>query len=203
MNEIRHIVFDVGNVLILWERDRPYRELIPDEAERRRFLGEVCTMEWHLTLDDGVGIDDAIAGLVVRFPHEAELIRAYKSRWLDTIPGAIDGTVEILEALVAKGHDVTALSNFNQDLFRVTREAYPFLDLFRGVTVSGERKLVKPDPAIYAHHAEAFGLTPEATLFFDDVARNIDAARAAGWNAELFTEPAKMRSDLARYGIAV
>ena len=77
--------------------------------------------------------------------------------------------MEILEALVANGHDVTALTNFNQDLFRITREAYPFLDLFRGVTVSGEQRMVKPDPAIYAHHAEAFGLAPAATLFFDDV----------------------------------
>src|SRR5687768_15655748 len=160
--EIRHIVFDVGKVLVNWERDRPYREIIPDEAERRRFLEEICSMEWHQTLDEGAGIDDAIADLSARFPHEAERIRAYKSRWLDSIPSAIDGTVEILEALVAQGRDVTALTNFNQDLFRITREAYPFLDLFRGITVSGEQRLVKPDPAIFAHHAAAFGLEPAA-----------------------------------------
>ena len=201
MTDIRHIVLDIGNVLLLWERDRPYRELIPDDAERERFLREVCSMEWHLRLDEGVGIDDAIAEVTAKFPHEAELIRAYKSRWLDTLPGAIQGTVEILEALVEQGRDVTALTNFNQDLFRLTVPAYPFLELFRGVTVSGERKMVKPDPAIYAHHAEAFGLEPRATLFFDDSAKNIDAARKAGWNAELFTTPEQMRADLGRYGI--
>jgi 2-haloacid dehalogenase len=203
MTEIRHIVFDIGNVLLLWERDRPYRELIPDEGERERFLREICSMEWHLTLDEGVGIDDALAALEDRFPHEAERIRSYKSRWLDTLPGAIDGTVQILEALVAQGRDVTALTNFNQDLFRLTVPAYPFLNLFRGITVSGEARMVKPDPAIYAHHAEAFGLEPAATLFFDDNRRNIDAARAAGWNAEIFVDPDTMRADLARYGIEV
>jgi 2-haloacid dehalogenase len=201
--EIRHIVFDVGKVLVNWERDRPYRELIPDEAERRRFLEEICSMEWHQTLDEGAGIDDAIAELSARFPHEAERIRNYKARWLDSIPSAIDGTVEILEALVAQGRDVTALTNFNQDLFRMTQEAYPFLSLFRGITVSGEQRLVKPDPKIYAHHAEAFGLDPAATLFFDDSAPNIAAAQKAGWNAELFTSAQKMRDDLGRYGIAV
>lgn len=203
MSDIRHIVFDVGKVLILWERDRPYRDLIPDPVERQRFLDEVCSMEWHLTLDDGAGIDDAVAGLVERFPHQAELIRAYKSRWLDTIPGAIEGSVAILEALVAQGHDVTALTNFNQDLFRITQGEYPFLNLFRGVTVSGEQRMSKPDPAIFEHHARAFALTPEATLFFDDSARNIDAARKAGWNAELFTTPEQVRVDLKRYGITV
>src|SRR3712207_6517910 len=111
--EIRHIVFDVGNVLLLWDRDRAYRELIPDAAARRRFLDEVCTMEWHATLDEGAAIDDAIAELSKKFPAEAERIRSYKSRWLDTLPGAIEGTVEILQDLVAAGHDVTALTNFN------------------------------------------------------------------------------------------
>ena len=190
-------------MLIRWERDRPYRELIPDQAERERFLSEVCTMEWHLTLDNGVGIDTAIAELTEKFPHQVALIRAYKERWLESIPGAIDGTVAILERLVRQGRDVTALTNFNQDLFRVTVSAYPFLRLFRGVTVSGEQRMTKPDPAIYAHHAEAFALSPPATLFFDDSPPNIAAARAAGWNAELFTRPERMREDLGRYGILV
>jgi HAD superfamily hydrolase (TIGR01509 family) len=203
MTEIRHIVFDVGNVLVNWERDRPYRELIPDEAERRRFLEEICSMEWHATLDEGVGIDEAIAGLTAKFPHEAERIRNYKERWLDSIPSAITGTVEILEALIAQGRDVTALTNFNQDLFRTTQEAYPFLSLFRGITVSGEQRMVKPDPKIYVHHAEGFGLQPAATLFFDDSPPNIAAAEKAGWNAELFTGPEKMREDLWRYGIGI
>ena len=203
MTEIRHIVFDIGNVLIRWDRERPYRELIPDEAERKRFLDEVCSMEWHLTLDEGVGIDDAIAEVTEKFPHHAELIAAYKSRWLDTLPGAIEGTVEILEALVSQCRDVTALTNFNQDLFRLTVPAYPFLNSFRGVTVSGECRMVKPDPAIYAHHAKAFGLDPRATLFFDDSAKNVEAARHAGWNAELFTTPEQIRADLGRYGIMI
>ena len=203
MTDIRHIVFDIGNVLLLWDRDRPYRELIPDAAERERFLTRICSMEWHLTLDEGVGIDEAIAEISQRFPHQAELIRAYKSRWLDTLPGAIEGTVDILEALVEQGRDVTALTNFNQDLFRLTVSAYPFLNRFRGITVSGERKMVKPDPAIYAHHAEAFGLQPAATLFFDDSPPNIEAAQKAGWNAEIFTSPHRMREDLGRYGVSV
>jgi HAD superfamily hydrolase (TIGR01509 family) len=63
--------------------------------------------------------------------------------------------------------------------------------------------MVKPNPAIYAHHAEAFGLEPRATLFFDDVLANVEAAREAEWNAEVFTSPEGMRADLQRYGIAV
>ncbi|SEP66746.1 2-haloacid dehalogenase [Faunimonas pinastri] len=203
MNEIRHIVFDIGNVLLHWERERPYRRLIPDAVKRRHFLTEICSDAWHHRLDEGVPVDEAIAELVARHPEHEDLIRAYKTEWLEMLPGAIGGTVEILERLVADGRDVTALTNFNQDLFQITVPEYPFLRIFRGVTVSGEKRLIKPDPAIYEEHARAFGLEPSATLFFDDMERNVAAARAAGWNAEVFTDPEGLRRDLARYGIAI
>jgi HAD superfamily hydrolase (TIGR01509 family) len=83
----------------------------------------------------------------------------------------------------------------------VTVAAYPFLKLFRGVTVSGLERMIKPDPAIYARHADAFGLSPGATLFFDDSPPNVAAARAVGWNAEIFIDAKHMRDDLARYGV--
>ena len=111
--------------------------------------------------------------------------------------------MEILEELLEAGRDVTALTNFNQDLFAVTVEAYPFLGRFRGVTVSGTERMVKPDPAIYARHAELWCLDPAAVLFFDDSPANVEAARKAGWQAELFTEAAQMRRDLARQGVAL
>ena len=63
-------------------------------------------------------------------------------------------------------------------------------------------KLAKPDRAIFDRHAKDFGLDPRATLFFDDNRHNVEGARAAGWNAELFTGPEQMRADLRRYGVA-
>ena len=71
------------------------------------------------------------------------------------------------------------------------------------MTVSAHTGYAKPDPDIYRHHAEAFGLSPPHVLFFDDVMKNIVAAREAGWNAEQFTGADRMRADLTRYGIVV
>lgn len=47
MTEIRHIVFDIGRVLIQWDPELPYRRLLPDAEERRRFLAEICTSAWN------------------------------------------------------------------------------------------------------------------------------------------------------------
>lgn len=117
------------------------------------------------------------------------------------VPGDIPESVAILSALIAGGHDVTALTNFAADTFEEAVARFPFLATFRGVTVSGRIRLCKPERAIYDHHVAMHGLDPAATLFFDDTAANVIAAREAGWNAELFVDAAGMRADLVRYGV--
>ncbi len=201
MTEIRHIVFDLGNVLLNWDPDVPFRRLIPDEAERKRFLTEICSGAWNLEQDRGRSWEDAADVLVAEHPEHEALIRAYRRHWPEMLTGSIEESVAILEALVDDGHDVTALSNWAADTFAETKSQFPFLDRFRGVTVSAHVGMVKPDLAIYRHHADEFGLTPAATLFIDDNPHNVEAAREAGWKAERFVSPAGLRADLARHGI--
>jgi 2-haloacid dehalogenase len=202
MSDIRHIVFDLGQVLIRWEPERPYRRLIPDEAARRKFLSEICTPAWNLEQDRGRSWPEAEAALIAEHPEEADLIRAFRRNWNEMVPDEIPGTAAIVDGLVDSGADVTALTNFAPDTFLEAEQRFPVFRRFRGVTVSGRVGLVKPDPAIYRHHADAFGLDPGRTLFFDDSAANVEAARKVGWNAELFTGADRMRQDLKRYGVA-
>jgi HAD superfamily hydrolase (TIGR01509 family) len=200
---ILHIVFDLGNVLLAWDPEIPYRRLIPDDAERRRFLEEICTLQWNAEQDRGRTWREAEDLLIADHPELEPLIRAYFENHHEMLTGAIPGTVAILEALIEAGWDVTALTNYSAETFPKAQAIYPILARFRGITVSGRARIMKPDLAIYRLHTDTFGLDPAATLFFDDNAKNVEAARAAGWNAELFTSPEKMRDDLARYGIAV
>jgi len=128
-------------------------------------------------------------------------IRAFRKYWQEMVPHAYVETVSLLERLIAEGRDVTMLTNFASDTFREVQTLYPFLTLPRGVTVSGDVKLIKPDIAIYETHARTFGLTPSATLFIDDSVANVEAARLAGWHAVHFVDPEKLKADLASYGI--
>ncbi len=203
VNEIRHFVFDIGRVLVDWDPEVPYRRLIPDEAERRYFLTHVCTHEWNIEQDRGRSWREAEDVLIAEYPEHEAMIRAFRVHWAEMLPRHDPDTLAIRDALLNQGRDVTALTNFAADTFAEARVLFPFLNTFRGITVSADIGLMKPELAIYRHHETAFGLDPAATLFFDDSLANIEGARAAGWKAEQFTGAEKMRADLARYGVAV
>jgi 2-haloacid dehalogenase len=200
---IEHIVFDIGRVLIHWDPETPYRDLIPDADERAHFLAEICSPAWNLEQDRGRSWAAAEDLLIARHPEKAELIRAYRRHWHAMVPHAYDGSVEILRALVAQGMDVTLLTNFATDTFREASERFLFLQETRGATVSGEIGLIKPDRAIYDHHAKSFALDPARSLFIDDVPANVDGARAAGWEAIQFLNAEQLRRDLAAHGVTL
>ena len=202
MREVRHVVFDIGKVLIHYDPELAYLDLIEDEAERRDFLATICTSDWNIEQDRGRSWEEAEALLIARHPERETHIRAFRRNWRKMVPHAYGDSVEILEAVIAAGHDVTMLTNFAADTFREAQAIFPFLKLGRGVTVSGEVRLIKPDPAIYEMHVRSFDLDPAATLFIDDSPKNVEGAIAAGWQAVAFTDAATLRSDLARLGVA-
>lgn len=202
MMDIHHIVFDVGRVLVHYDPHQGYYDLLPDISERTAFLTDVCSSAWNQEQDRGRTWEEAEAEAIARHPDKQDLIRAFRRNWHLMVSHEYPESVAVLRALLARGHDVTLLTNFAADTFREAQRRFPALAETRGATVSGEVKLIKPDPAIYAHHTKSFGLTPSSTLFFDDSPANIEAARSVGWNAELFTSVAKLRDDLERHGIA-
>lgn len=201
MNEIRHIVFDVGKVLVHYDPHLAYIELLPDITEREAFLRDVCTSDWNVEQDRGRSWDEAETEAIGRHPDKGDLIRAFRRNWHRMVSHAYEDSVAILRALIGAGHDVTLLTNFAADTFREAQQRFPFLTEARGVTVSGLVRLLKPDVEIYRRHAADFGLLPEATLFFDDSPKNVEGAREAGWNAEVFTSAAAMKDALTRYGV--
>lgn len=201
--EIRHIVFDIGRVLVHYDPDIPFSRLIPDPAERRWFFDNVCTSAWNIEQDRGRSWEEAEALLVAAHPAHADNIRAFRRHWHEMVPHAYDDSVALLERLVEGGHDVTMLTNWAADTFSEARARFPFLERPRGVTVSGEIGLIKPDRAIYDHHTASFGIEPSAALFIDDSQKNVDGAMAAGWQAVLFTDARALEGDLAARGIRI
>ncbi|MEC9343567.1 MAG: HAD family phosphatase [Pseudomonadota bacterium] len=203
MSEIRHIVFDIGKVLIHYDPELLFIRLIPEADKRRWFFAHVCTPEWNVEQDRGRDWGEAEALLIAEHPEFEDHIRAFRRHWHEMVPHAYEDVVEIMEGLIERGHDVTMLTNFAADTFAEAQERFDFLNKPRGVTVSGAVKLLKPQREIYDHHVETFGLHPPATLFIDDSEKNVEGAKDAGWQAVHFRDAATLASDLARLGVAV
>jgi 2-haloacid dehalogenase len=197
------LVFDIGNVLIEWDPRFLYRKIFADEAEMEWFLGHVCTPAWNLEQDRGRAMADAVALLVARHPAHETAIRAFDTRWLETVSGPIPGSVELLARVRAAGIPDYAITNFSHEKFPIAKAHFPFLEGFRGTIVSGEEKLLKPEPAIYRLLLDRYGLEAADCVFIDDSPANVEGARSVGMHAVHFTDPGQLAADLRAFGFSV
>ena len=194
------VVFDVGNVLVDWNPRAFFAQHIADPARLDHFLGAVATLDWHLQHDAGRPFAETSAELIAEHPEEADNIRLWGARFDEQIGAVLPGMAAIVAALAARGVPLYALTNFSHEFwppFRA-REAALFAP-FRDVLVSGEVKLIKPDPAIYALALDRFGLAPGEALFVDDRADNVEAAERGGFVGHRFTGAEALRGVLEGY----
>lgn len=201
----RTIVFDVGGVLLDWDPDYLYRTLIPDEAERTFFLTHVCPRIWNSQQDLGLhSWADAVQKRIALYPDYADLIKAYDARWPDMVKTPVAGTVAIKQALRQTGMPLYAITNFSSEKWALSQKLWPFLVDFDGVIVSGQEKMLKPDPAIYHLLCRRYGLEASECLFIDDVLENVEAAKSVGMMAHHFANPEGLRETLQNtYGIVL
>ena len=195
------VVFDVGNVLIRWDPRHLYRRIFDDPAEMERFLAEVCTDAWNLEQDRGRSWAEAVAERVALFPAHEALIRAYSDRWHDMVPGEVEGSVAILEALREAGVPLYAITNFSAEKFTEAQARFPFLRGFRDVVVSAAERLLKPDPAIYRVLLDRNGLDAGRCIFIDDSERNVRAAEGVGMRAHHFRDAPTLAAELRGLGL--
>jgi 2-haloacid dehalogenase len=195
------VVFDVGGVLLDWDPRHLYRKLFRDKEAMERFLAEVCTMDWHKQHDRGVSYERSCAELAAAHPRDAELIWAWARRSEEMVAGPIDGTVEIVRELRGAGVPRFLLTNMEMVTWPQRVARFPFLCWFDGAVVSGFEGVAKPDPEIFERLLERFNLAPASTLFVDDSAANLDAARSLGMQTLHFRSPAQLRRRLTDAGL--
>lgn len=195
------VVFDVGQVLVQWDLRHLFSRLIAEQDQLDWFLANVVTEAWHVQVDAGRSLDDMVPELKARFPDHAPLIDAYRSRFLESFPGRVPGTWELVERLAVRGVPLFALTNFGAEFFPQYRASEPLFRHFREIVVSGVERCAKPDSQIYDIAERRFGLPPHALLFTDDRPENIAAAAARGWRTHLFTSAAGLERRLVDLGL--
>ena len=196
IDRLAAVVFDVGGVLYSWDPRALYAKLISDPARLDWFLANVITPEWHFQHDAGRPATETTAELIEQHPDERDLIESYVPRWLETIPGPVAGMDELVDELAVRGMKLFAITNFSHEFWPRFRATAPVFRHFANVVVSGEERLMKPDPAIYALGIARFGVEPGRTLFVDDREENVEAARAAGFPGHRFVDEPTLRGQL-------
>lgn len=199
--QVRGVVFDLGRVVIEWNLRHLFAKLIADPAELDWFLAHVVTEQWHFQHDEGRPLPEMLAERCAEFPDHAPLIHAYAARFLETIPHRIPGTDRLVERLAARGVPLFALTNFGEEFWHMFRPNEPLLDHFSDIVVSGIERTAKPEARIYEIAEQRFGHSGSALFFTDDNAANIAAARARGWQAELFTDANALERQLQALGL--
>ena len=202
-----NVVFDFGGVLFDWRPHEFLSKLLPDltpTPQAARALAAIFFEgyggDWA-AFDRGTIEPEALAQTIAR---RTGLAVRDTRKVIDGVPHQlrpIAGTVALLRRLHTAGHKLYFLSNMPETYAQHLEASHDFLGLFRDGVFSARVKLIKPEPEIFAHALAVFGINAEQTLLIDDVAHNADAARAAGWQAVHFQDPAQCERELVRHGL--
>jgi 2-haloacid dehalogenase len=195
-SSIKAIIFDFGGVLLQWDPHKLYRRFFDQPGQIDQFLAEINFTSWNAEQDRGRPFEVGIAELSGQFPQYAHLIRAYYDHWEDSIVGPISGTVEILHQLKQAGYPLYALSNWSAETYPRVQPQYDFFSLFDQIILSGDVKLIKPDPAIFKLILNKINRAADECLLIDDSEANITTANKLGFATIHYKSPEQLRIEL-------
>ena len=200
MKSIRNIVFDFGGVLIDWNPIYLYRKVFDNECDMYHFLEHICNSDWNVQQDAGRPLVEATRLLQAEYPRYHDEIALFYGRWEEMLGGIIDENVKLIKPLKTK-YKVYGLTNWSAETLPIAMERYDFFDDLDGIVVSGQEKIIKPDPRLYKILLERYQLKAGESLFIDDNAANIETARQLGFHTMHFTGKVKLEDWLKENGV--
>ena len=201
---IRNILFDMGNVLLRFDRQIFLNRLDVSEADKQLLLQEVFLSKEWVEMDRGTLREETAEPIMCsRLPaHLHDAVHQLTSCWDQPIL-PMEGMEELVRELKEAGYGLYLLSNAS-----VRQHAYwprvPGSELFDGKLISADEGVMKPQPEIYRLCLERFGLKAEECFFIDDVPANIEGAQFCGISGAVFHADARqLRRDLREAGIRI
>lgn len=191
----RAVVFDFGGVVFRWQPLQLLQQVLPQHAgdaaasqslAERIFQGFRLGSDWAAFDRGTVGTDELVTRIAARTGLAADDVRAV----VEAVPPHLEvqsGTLALMRSLREARHPLYYLSNMPAPYADYLERHHEFLTWFEAGLFSARVGLIKPEPAIFRRAELDFGIDPARSLFIDDHAGNIDAARAAGWRALHFT----------------
>lgn len=194
--DVRNIVFDLGGVVFYWRPESIIAQAFERPEDRARLQADVFTHRDWIDLDRGViNLRDVSQRLAARTGLDIQDVKYL----LELVPRSltpIPSTLALMYRLKRQGYRLYCLSNMGHFTFDYLKDRYSFWNVFEGVVISAHLRMVKPEPEIYQHLLDTYGLEPAATVFIDDLAPNLEAAAAFGIKTIHFQSPQQCEPQL-------
>jgi len=192
-------LFDLGGVFFDWDPKYFYKNVFKNKIDLDFFLSKVCNDNWNIKQDCGRSINEAEKELIDIFPIHEKNIKLYYANHRKMIKKTFIRSIEILIELKKSNYLCYVLSNWSSETFEGMIKDYPFLNYFDGMIISGDEKIIKPDPAIYNLAIKRFDLNPNKTVFIDDKKENIEAAKNIGFNVIHLVNPDNIKEEINKF----
>jgi FMN phosphatase YigB (HAD superfamily) len=189
---IDNVVFDIGWVFVRFNY-RPMLELLSPGgcagAELHPLLEQAGLSEHECGRLSG---QELLERLGARVAAPAGLADVH-AQWLGMFE--LDAPMVELARRLSERYRVYLLSNIGDLHWAHLSREYGFHTIGHGALPSYLAGVMKPHAGIYSEAERRFALTPAATVFIDDRADNIDAARARGWHGIVHADyPSTLRA---------
>jgi putative hydrolase of the HAD superfamily len=202
MTSKKHVVFDFGGVVFQWRPSELLKRTLPhravDEAAAQRLVLDFFQNyegDWGRFDRGTIEVPELAPLIAERLGFELGEVQAV----IDAVPGELEAqreTVDLLHRLHDAGHRLYFLSNMPEPYAVHLESSHAFFSRFTDGVFSSRVKLIKPEPEIFELATKRFGIEPSQTVFIDDVAKNVEIARAHGWHAIQFITAKQVEADL-------
>jgi putative hydrolase of the HAD superfamily len=199
-----NVVFDFGGVLFRWQPHEFMPRLLPQHARNEETTAALVADFFQGYSGDWGEFDRGTADayrVASRIAFRTQLDIADVQLVMDAIPSELQplpASVALLQRLKERGHRLFFLSNMPIPYAEHLERTHPLAEWFEGGVFSSRIQMVKPEPAIFHHAAKTFGIAPGESVFIDDFALNIKAAKALGWDAIHFLSIEQCEADLVK-----
>lgn len=202
---MKNLVFDMGNVLIEWNSEKILQAITDDIKLQNLLRKEVFETSLWVQTDEGVKTREEMMEIVTakigeEYRNEITQLSRYWYKYVDVYTKVQDRIIELSK----NGYNIYILSNTAYTFYDLVKEGYlPVTSIAKGIVLSCEERVLKPNEKIYNILLERYKLDPHNTMFFDDLPENIWGAARCGINgfvveneSELLTYLDKLREEM-------
>lgn len=184
---IKAVIFDCFGVLIMaghvfLRRDHPELVGLINELQAKSDVGELSRGQFNATIGNIIGIT----------PQQVDERYWGTNKYNQPM---IDWAGELKKSGKYK---IGMLSNISRDWMDVSLPFFDRQNLFDVEILSGDVKLVKPDPNIFILMASRLGVKPDECVMIDDVEKNINGARQVGMHGIVYESPEQSQIELEK-----